>query len=52
LTTIIVVAYCWSKGTFQSYASSINKHYYYRYSLLFIQTKFYEFEVSFNSGLN
>jgi hypothetical protein len=29
LTTIIVVAYCWSKGTLQSYASSINKHYYY-----------------------
>jgi hypothetical protein len=23
-----VVAHCWSKGTFQSYASSINKHYY------------------------
>jgi hypothetical protein len=28
LTTIIVVAYCWSKGTF---ASSINKHHYYYY---------------------
>jgi hypothetical protein len=28
---IIVVAYCWSKETFQSYASSINKHYYYYY---------------------
>jgi hypothetical protein len=35
-TTIIVVAYCWSKGTFQSYASSTNKHFYY-YLLSFIE---------------
>jgi hypothetical protein len=29
LTTIIVVAYSWTKGTFQFYARSMNKHYHY-----------------------
>jgi hypothetical protein len=40
LTTIIVVAYCWSKGTFQSYASSINKYYYY-YTIIIISSLVY-----------